>query len=748
MILPTSLLRCSRLPRLLAATALMSTCTAIAQQDDDKKNDKKAEQVDLNEIVISAPKLSTKTLLEAPISATVVPRKTLQDAGMYTVKDAAMYAPNTFFTEFSARAVSSPRFRGIGGSPTNPGVTTYIDGVPQFNGNSSSIMLIDVDQIDMVRGPVGALYGRNTAGGLVNITSRKPLMQGWEGEAQTMIGNYNLQDYRARVSGALIEDVLGFSFMGGYDQRDGYTRNTVNGQPIDNRGSWFGKTQFLWTPDKRMEVRLIIAGETARDGDYALNDLAQLRATPRQSARDFAGFTKRDVLMPTLQVTWHGENFDLTSTTGLVWWKTEDTTDLDYSTFQIFNPGSTFLLRNNRQQQTTWTQEFRFSNPKNVPVTLSDSAFLTWQVGAFFFDQTYQQTTLQNQDTAFIPPPIGAVLPASTTNTSAHLHDQGMGLYAQSTLTAWQKLDITAGLRWDYEHKQADLAATRGTAFPSPFVPVLDAATRASKSFSQVTPQTSIAYRFTPGLMAYAGFAGGYKAGGFNTASVTGRTSYDQERSWNYEIGLKGKALRDKLGFQLALFYTDWRNLQLNTPNGASLATYDIINAGNAASKGIELSLNYQATSSWTLFGSAGLQTARFLSGSMDNNPFLGGGTGAQVGIGGNKIPYTPNYTAAVGSQYNWELAQGWTLYARGDVQFMGGFVYDSTNIAGQNAYTLANFRLGVRRQSWYSEFFVNNAFNTRYVPIAIPFPNLAASGYVGESGAPLTFGVRAGIKF
>ncbi len=730
MTLPTHSLH-RALPRLLAATALLSTCSALAQQADVKK-DEQATPVNLNEIIISAPKLSDKTLLELPISASVTTRKTLQDAGMYTVKDAAMYAPNTTFTEFSARAISTPRMRGIGGSPTNPGVTTYMDGVPQTNGNSSSIMLLDVEQIDFVRGPIGALFGRNTAGGLVNITSRRPTMKGWEGEAQTMIGNYNLQDYRARVSGALIEDVLGFSFMGGYNQRDGYTKNTVNGQPIDNRGSWFGKTQFLWTPDKQLEVRLIIAGESARDGDYALNDVGQLRANPRRSARDFAGFTKRDVLMPTLQVTWHGDSFDFTSTTGLVWWKTQDTTDLDYSTFN-FVPGGTFLLRNNRQQQTTWSQEFRFSNPKGVPVTISDSAFLTWQAGTFFFDQTFQQTTFQNQDNVFFP----VFIPANTTNTAAHLHDQGIGTYAQATLTAWKKLDVTAGLRWDLEHKQADLSASRGPVAP-PFLPSLDASSRTSRSFSQVTPQTSVAYRFTPGLMGYFGFAGGYKAGGFNTASVTGRTNYDQERTWNYEVGLKGRALQDKLGFQLALFYTDWRNLQLNTPNGASLATYDIVNAGNAASKGIELSLNYQATSSWTLFGSAGLQTARFLSGSMDNG----------ANIGGNKVPYTPNYTAAVGTQYNWELTHGWTLYARADVQFLGGFVYDSTNQAGQNAYTLANFRLGVRRATWYSEFFVNNAFNTRYIPTAIPFPGLAASGYVGESGAPLTCGVRAGIKF
>ncbi len=727
MILPNSSPRCG-LSRLLAVTALMSTCSALAQGD--VKKDEQTKPVDLNEIVISAPKLSAKSLLEAPLSATVTTGKTIQDAGMTTVKDAALYAPNTFFTEFSARQTSSPRFRGIGASPTNPGVTTYMDGVPQTNGNSSSLTLVDVEQIDFVRGPMGALFGRNTAGGLVNITSRRPTMKGWEGELQSTIGNYNLQDYRARVSGAIVEDVLGFSFMGGYNQRDGYTKNTVNNQPIDNRGAWFGKTQVLWTPNKRLEVRLILAGEAARDGDYALNDLAQLRATPRQSARDTIGFVKRNVLMPTLQATWHADSFDITSITGLVWWKTVNVTDLDYST-TTFGAGP-LLVRNNQERQATWSQEFRFSNSKNKPVTISDSAFFTWQAGAFFFDQTYNQTTQQTLSTFF---------GTGYTNTSAGLHDRGMGLYAQSTLTLWDKLDITGGLRWDYEHKTGELTSSNTN---TGFI----AASRRARSFNYTTPQVAVSYRFTPGLMAYLGFAGGYKAGGYNSAALTGQTDYEQERSWNYEMGFKGRALNEKLGFQLAFFYTDWRNLQLNTPNGTAPAQYNIVNAGNAASKGIELSLNYQATSSWTLFGSAGLQTARFLSGSTDTNPLVGP-IGTQVGIGGNKIPYTPNYTAAVGSQYNWELSQGWTLYARGDVQFMGGFVYDSINGAGQNAYTLANFRLGVRRESWYTEFFVNNAFNTRYVPIAIPFAGgLAASGYIGESGAPLTCGVRAGIKF
>ena len=98
------------------------------------------------------------------------------------VSDAAIYAPNVYFADFTARKLSNPRFRGIGSSPANPGVATYIDGVPQLNTNSSSIELIDVAQIEFVRGPQSALFGRNALGGLINITSVKPSLTDWSGE--------------------------------------------------------------------------------------------------------------------------------------------------------------------------------------------------------------------------------------------------------------------------------------------------------------------------------------------------------------------------------------------------------------------------------------------------------------------------------------------------------------------------------------------------------------------------------------
>ncbi|MFM7605195.1 MAG: TonB-dependent receptor plug domain-containing protein, partial [Prosthecobacter sp.] len=308
-------------PLLIArlTTALFACSIATAQQPASKP---KTQPVELDEVVIAAPKLS-KGLLESAFSATVADGKEIEARGAQTLKDASFTAPNTFFGEFAARKLSNPRFRGIGGYPSQ-GATVYYDNVPQFHANSSSLTLVDVDQVDFVRGPQAALFGRNTPGGLMSVTSRRPSMGAWSGTLETTHGNYNLRDYRGSITGALVPETLGFSLAGGYNGRDGYTENTVTGNDVDWRRAWFGKMQFLWTPSKELEVRFILAGESARDGDYGLNDLAQLRANPRRTQRNFEGFTNRDVLLPTLQITYHADAFDFTSTTGFVWWETTD----------------------------------------------------------------------------------------------------------------------------------------------------------------------------------------------------------------------------------------------------------------------------------------------------------------------------------------------------------------------------------------------------------------------------------------
>jgi iron complex outermembrane receptor protein len=195
--------------------------------------------------------------------------------------------------------------------------------------------------------------------------------------------------------------------------------------------------------------------------------------------------------------------------------------------------------------------------------------------------------------------------------------------------------------------------------------------------------------------------------------------------------------LDGKLEATIALFYIDWRNLQLNEPVPESGGTsFFIQNAGAAASKGVECELKYRPMAGWDLFGSVGYTEAKFLSGS----------TSQGASVSGNRLPFAPVFTGNMGTQFAWSPCKAATLYARAQVTVYGDFEYDPSNAQSQSTYALADFRAGVRGSHWFVEGWANNAFDAHYVPIAIPYST--ASGYVGESGAPVTYGVRAGLNF
>jgi iron complex outermembrane recepter protein len=141
--------------------------------------------------------------------------------------------------------------------------------------NASSVELVDVEQVEFVRGGQSALFGRNALGGIVNVSSTRPSLSKWTGTASAPIGNYDSVEFRGNVSGP-VSATSAISIAAGRSVRDGFTTNDLYGTDIDNRDNIFGKAQLLWTPAANWETRFIVGGERARDGDYALTDLNSL----------------------------------------------------------------------------------------------------------------------------------------------------------------------------------------------------------------------------------------------------------------------------------------------------------------------------------------------------------------------------------------------------------------------------------------------------------------------------------------
>jgi iron complex outermembrane receptor protein len=658
-----------------------------------------------------------------PLSLTTVTADTLEHAGVAFVSDAALYSPNTFFTEFSARKLSNPRFRGIGSSPANPGITTFFDGVPQLNTNTSSLDLLDIEQIEFVRGPQSALFGRNTLGGLINVSTRRPSLTAWTGRLTVPIGSDDEREVLASGSGPIRHGKMAIGGAIRYARRDGYTVNDLTGHDIDGRSAFTGKAQWLWTPAPQWETRVIVAGERSRDGDYSLSDLAGLRANPFHTARDFEGHTDRDVTTLTVNARREGARVAFSTTTGFVRWQTFDATDLDYTPLPL-------VTRDNDERARQFTQEVRVASAANAPVRLSDRVALRWQAGLFLFAQNYDQDAVNHLAPGLVSPELPFAL--SLHSPQAALDDTGVGVYGQMVAGVGDRLDLSVSARADHEQKKATLS----TFFDPPLGPpgVVDT----EKGFSDVSPQVGAAFRLQPDRMIYASVARGFKAGGFNPASPAGSEIYGEERAWHVEGGVKSAWAGGRLLVDATVFAIDWDDLQLNLPNPVVIGQFFIANVGGATSRGVELEMTARPRTGIDLFGSVGFTRARFGDGSVS--------MGADVA--GRKLPNTPDYTAAMGAQIARAINPSLSLFVRGDVVCYGAFEYDEANTARQDAYALVNVRSGVRANRITVDVWIRNAFDTRYIPVAFTYPGFAPSGFIGEMGRPRTFGISAGVSF
>lgn len=658
---------------------------------------------------------------DVPGSVTAVTQQTLIDSGIRAITEAAIFAPNTVFTEFTARKVSNARFRGIGSSPANPAVTTYIDGVPQLSSNSSNIELLDVAQIEFVRGPQSPLFGRNTLGGIVNVVTARPSMSDWTGSVIAPFGNVGQKEVRGNVSGP-IGDRAAIGIAAGTQRRDGYTVNAITGNDLDWRDGTFAKAQLLVLPNANWEGRFIYAHERNRDGDYALGDLGAIRTTPFRVARDFEGFTNRDINSATFNLRGSGQSFAIESNTGFVKWNTEDATDLDYTPLPL-------ATRTNDEADRQFTQEVRIASPENAPYQLADGVMVKWQAGIEYFNQAYEQDAVNTVAAFVLSPQIP--FPVAMHSPQAAIDNSGVGLFGRGTFTLNDRLDLTAGLRFDHESSDAVLRTFFEPALPGENI------VAAEQSFSDVSPQFAVGYRVNDRANVYASAARGYKAGGYNPAALPGSEAYAEEHAWHVEAGVKSGLAGGKVAATAAVFFIDWDDLQLNVPNPFVPGQFYIANVGGATSNGFEVDVTARPTPMLDVFASFGYTNASFADGT----------TAMGVDVSGNALPFTPDYTALFGAQLSRAVTSTINGFLRGEAVLSGAFQYDEANTRGQEAYSLVNLRAGARSRYLFGEVFVRNAFQTRYVPIAIPY-QFAPSGFIGEMGRPRTFGVSVGVTF
>lgn len=664
-------------------------------------------------IIVTAQKRE-ENVQEVPVSITTLSDIQIEDGGIRDMEDLGFYVPNLYIGKSGNGAGLTPVIRGMFNRMNpNPTVGLYVDGVAYSRHQAYNADLADIERIEVLKGPQGTLFGRNTEAGVIRIITKKP-GDIWEGKASLGYGNYNTREYSASVKGPLVEDKLSFGIGVKRYLSDGYFENTYLGtDDVEERDEISGRATLRWTPTQVWDILLNANAMHYENGVFAFAPYDDGEATHNVSL-DYPGSLENDLTGQSLSVNHEGEWFTLTSITAHRDGEFSNTYDMDATPVD-------FLRVDYMEDHGQWSQEIRFASPKDAKV-------FKWLIGAYYLDEDFDLDLTYDYRQGF--PAWG--LPSYRSTMRTRLHTRNYALFGQATYTFGEKLGLTLGLRYDNDKKEFE-----GTQFDTPDVMGTGTTTVENEKTLEVwLPKIAVDYRFTEDIMAYAGIARGYTAGSFNDldASVLG-VPYDAEYSWNYEAGLKTSWLDDRLILNLAVFYIEWEDKQVFIHTGA--VTNIFKNATEATNKGFEIEALARPIRGLEVVGGFGYTDAEYGKWESGEN------------YEGNKLEWAPEFSYNLAAQYRYAVSDSGTLFSRLELQGVGDFYHDLDNQRKQGAYNIVNARLGYEGEYKGLGFgiyvWAKNLFDEKYTTSAFGSDTM---GWFARAGDPQAFGTTLTFGF
>ncbi|MBW1810119.1 MAG: TonB-dependent receptor [Deltaproteobacteria bacterium] len=534
----------------LIALVLSAISALAAEQQDNAGNetppgvssdDGNADALEPEIILVTATK-AEKDAQAVSISLSAFPEQQLRDARVFGMNDVALITPNFHFYSVGSRRAALFFIRGVGSSgPNQPAVGVFVDDVYQQTG-FSDFDLSDVERIEVLRGPQSTLYGRNTASGAINVITKKPTSR-WE--ARIGYGPSSFDSHRAELyaGGPLIADKLSLSIAGCFFNRGGYSENDFLQTDADHVKQYAGRITLRYNPTDKLAFGFSTRGGWDRDGGYPLVSLNEHRLHPYHVNYNTQARHQRDLLSYTLKTTYSTDSYTLQSISNYTDWSNAEDYDRDFMPLDLFNVEE-------RNRLDSVSQEFRLSS-KN------DSQPFQWLAGVYGFaglGNDYQRNHY-GQDAGMFGAPPGMV-----EHSPLDKNTYGAAIFGQATYSAFEHLEVTAGLRYDYEKQTmaGQVYRVLGNDVYGETVEV-----DKQKTLNAITPEMSFAWNWTRDLKTYARLARGFRSGGFNSPEGSNPAAYDPEFVWNYELGLKSCYWDKKLTVNLTLFQMDIHNQQL-----------------------------------------------------------------------------------------------------------------------------------------------------------------------------------------
>jgi iron complex outermembrane receptor protein len=653
----------------------------------------------LEEIVVTARR-TEETLQRVPISMSAISGEDLAERSLESLSDVGQSVPNLLFGErgASGRGSAVVYIRGVGQAdvrPTyDPAVGVYVDGVFLGRMQGNDLDTMDVERVEVLRGPQGTLFGKNTSGGAVNIVTRQPDLANYQGKLQLTAGSRSRFDALGSVNIPLVVDKAALLVAASHRTQDGYGTR-ADGQDMANTDRTSGRLALRLQLTDDFSALFAADALTYDETNSMFKLIATFPAPPIAlinrftpvpyderwlTQSDFFNFaggpnsSRGDLYGAALTLRYDLGAVELKSISAYRDNVVHSDQDADLSPVTVLDEYDV-----SRQDQ--FSQELQASG-----ASLDDR--LNWVLGLYYFEES-----VHNKVDFELVPALQPIIGNRSFSNDLHVRNDSYAAFGQGNYGLTEQLRVTAGLRYTHDRKEVD---RRNLTYPSGVANQPQAIREATSD--DVSTRLGLDYQWTPQLMTYVSAAKGYKAGGFNgrASSVGDFNEYDPEIVWTYELGLRSDFLDRRVRFNATAFYSDYSDLQLQisgstTVNGAPAPFNVVTNVPEARIVGGEVELRVIPAPGLELSAEAGFTDAEYTQLPTDAQ-FLA----SQLIDEDSEFVYTPKTSLTFAAQYSAALSDRFELRARVDYAHKSTINFDVANspLLRQKPYGLLNARI------------------------------------------------------
>lgn len=658
----------------------------------------------LNEFIVAASKDNTK-LKELPASVSILQNAVIEENELRTINEVSILVPNVVMPDYGSKLTSPIYIRGIGSRINAPSVGLYVDGVPYFEKAAFEFDLFDIERIEILRGPQGTLYGRNSMGGLISVVTKSP-MQYQGTNLKLSAANYGNYSINAGHYNKL-SDAFAVSLSLNYQHGDGFFTNDYTNDKVDEINSYGLNNKIIYKVTENLTFENIFSAELSKQGGYPyaiFNDSTQ--EVENINYNQYSSYDRK-LINNAFKTKYSARNWELTNSFSFQHLNGDQRIDQD------FTPDSLYFVQQ-AQLQNMFSDEIIVKSIGNKKYQ--------WLFGGFGFIQSFNTDVEVDIYTANMWYVKGYQPTIS-----------GAALFHQSTYHFNDHFSIIAGIRYDYESSEMRYSyiGTRGGN------PLPETDTLYPKLTDHVLlPKIAFNYNNND-FSVYASYTTGYKPGGFNsTFEKPEHLMFKNEESHNYEAGIKTSIFNNFIYADMAVFYTELKNQQIYRSVPSGRGSY-LDNAGLSENKGFELVLKNKPLKGFVGMISYGYTNSKILEYVKDST----------TNYNGNYTPYIPRNTISVQLNQSIMFSQAKLLdKIRLNVLFsMNGKQYwNLENTYEEGAYSLLNAKVSFYRKNFQLDIWGKNLLNTEYKAFLFE----AIGNTYAQMGKPFQVGVNLSVHF